>query len=48
MLARVTTASGSVLNDWVLVDMFARVVTGESSADGSVRQALRSAQRYYK
>jgi multiple sugar transport system substrate-binding protein len=44
----VNQASGAVLNDWVLVDMFARVVTGESSADDSVRQAVRSAQRYYK
>ncbi|GAC1347312.1 MAG: extracellular solute-binding protein [Acetobacteraceae bacterium] len=44
----VNQASGSVLNDWVLVDMFARVATGESSPDESVRQAMRSVQRYYK
>jgi len=44
----INQASGSVANDWVLVDMFARVVTGESSAEDSVRQAVRSAARYYK
>ena len=44
----VNQAAGAVLNDWVLVDMFARVVTGESSAEDSVRQAVRAAQRYYK
>ena len=44
----VNQASGAVLNDWVLVDMFARVVTDDSSADDSLRQAVRSAQRYYK
>ncbi len=42
------SASGAVLNDWVLVDMFARVVTGESTPDASVRQAVRAAERYYK
>lgn len=41
-------AAGSVLADWVLVDMFARVVTGESDADASIRQAVRGAQRYYR
>jgi multiple sugar transport system substrate-binding protein len=44
----VNQSAGAVLNDWVLVDMFARVVTGESSADDSVRQAVRAARRYYK
>ncbi len=40
--------AGAVLNDWVLVDMFARVVTGESDAEDSIRQAVRAARRYYK
>ncbi|HYZ63899.1 MAG TPA: extracellular solute-binding protein [Acetobacteraceae bacterium] len=44
----VSEASGAVLNDWVLVDMFARVVTGETTAEDSIRQAVRSARRYYK
>lgn len=44
----VNQASGSVLNDWIVVDMFARVVTGESGGDESIRQAVRSAKRYYK
>lgn len=44
----INTAAGSVLNDWVLVDMFARVVTGESTADDSIKQAMRGVQRYYK
>ena len=44
----VNEAAGTVYNDFVLVDMFARVVTGESSPDNSVRAATRAAQRYYK
>ena len=44
----INAAAGSVLNDWVLVDMFARVVTGESNAEDSIRQAVRGAKRYYK
>jgi multiple sugar transport system substrate-binding protein len=44
----VNEAAGTVYNDFVLVDMFARVVTGESSPDDSVRTAVRAAQRYYK
>jgi len=44
----VNAASGAVLNDWVLVDMFARVATGDSNAEDSIKQALRAAQRYYK
>ena len=44
----VGAAEGSVLNDWVLVDMFARVVTGESTPDDSIKQAIRGTQRYYK
>jgi multiple sugar transport system substrate-binding protein len=44
----INAAAGSVLNDWVLVDMFAKVVTGESTPADAVRQAVRGAQRYYK
>jgi multiple sugar transport system substrate-binding protein len=44
----INAAAGSVLNDWVLVDLFARVVTNEASAEDSIRQAVRGAQRYYK
>ena len=44
----VNAAGGAVLNDWVLVDMFARVVTGESTPEASIRQAVRAAERYYK
>ena len=44
----INAAAGSVLGDWVLVDMFARVVTGESNAEDSIKQAVRGAQRYYK
>ncbi len=44
----INQSAAAVLNDWVLVDMFARVVTGASDADDSVRQAVRAAQRYYK
>ena len=41
-------AAGSVLADWVLVDMFARVVTNEATPEASVQTAMRAARRYYK
>ena len=44
----VNAAAGAVLSDWVLVDMFARVVTNESSPADSIKQAVRSTVRYYK
>ena len=44
----VNESAGTVYNDFVLVDMFARVVTGESSAEESLRTAVRAAKRYYK
>ena len=44
----VNESAGTVYNDFVLVDMFARVVTGESTADDSLRTAVRAAKRYYK
>ena len=44
----ITEATGAVLENWVLVDMFARVATGQSTPADSIRQAVRAAQRYYK
>jgi multiple sugar transport system substrate-binding protein len=44
----VNAAAGSVMSDWVLVDMFARVVAGEVTPNDAIRQAERSARRYYK
>ncbi|HYZ63898.1 MAG TPA: extracellular solute-binding protein [Acetobacteraceae bacterium] len=44
----VNEAAGTVYNDFVLVDMFARVVTGESTPDESIRAAVRATSRYYK
>ena len=44
----INAAAGSVLGDWILVDMFARVVTGETSAEDSIKQAMKGARRYYK
>ena len=44
----INEAAGTVYNDFVLVDMFARVVSGDSSPDDSVRAAVRAASRYYK
>jgi multiple sugar transport system substrate-binding protein len=41
-------AAGAVAENWVLVDMFARVVTGQQSAADSMREAQRTAQRYYR
>ncbi len=44
----VNEAAGTVTSDFVVVDLFARVVSGQSSPDDSIRQAVRSAQRYYR
>ena len=44
----INEAAGVVTGDFVVVDMFARVVSGESSADESIRAAVRSAKRYYR
>ena len=44
----VNEAAGTVYNDFVLVDMFAKVVTGQASPDDSIRAAVRAAKRYYK
>jgi multiple sugar transport system substrate-binding protein len=41
-------ASAGVMADYVLVDMFASVVTGQMSAEEAVKQAEKRANRYYK
>ncbi len=42
----ITAGSAAVAANWVLVDMFARVATGQSSAPDSMREAVRAAQRH--
>jgi multiple sugar transport system substrate-binding protein len=37
-----------VAENWVEVDMFARVVTGQQRPADSVREAVRAAQRHYR
>jgi len=37
-----------VAENWVVVDMFARVVTGQQRPADSVREAVRAAQRHYR
>ena len=44
----ITPAAGAVGENWVVVDMFARVVTGQQSPAESMREAQRAAQRWYK
>jgi multiple sugar transport system substrate-binding protein len=44
----ITPAAGAVAENWVIVDMFARVVTSQQSAADSMREAQRAAQRWYK
>ncbi len=39
---------GAEAANWVLVDMFARVATGQTSAQDSMRQAVRAAQRHLR
>jgi multiple sugar transport system substrate-binding protein len=43
-----TAAAGAVAENWVLVDMFARAVTGQQSPVESMREAQRTALRYYR
>lgn len=40
-------ASAGVMADYVLVDMFAEAVTGQSSAEDAIANAARRANRYY-
>ena len=44
----ITPAAGAVGENWVVVDMFARVVTGQQSPAESMREAQRAARRWYK
>ncbi len=44
----ITAASGAVTADYVLVNMFAAVASGQSSAQDAVVEAERRAKRYYK
>jgi multiple sugar transport system substrate-binding protein len=44
----ITAAAGAVAENWVVVDMFARVVTGQQRPADSMREAQRAAQRWYR
>ncbi|GGC26209.1 ABC transporter substrate-binding protein [Siccirubricoccus deserti] len=44
----INAAAGAVAENWVVVDMFARVVTGEQRPADSARAAQRAAQRWYR
>jgi multiple sugar transport system substrate-binding protein len=44
----ISAAMGAVHENWVVVDMFARVVTGEQRPAESARQAARAAARWYR
>ena len=44
----ITPAAGAVAENWVLVDMFARVATGEARPADSLREAVRAARRWYR
>lgn len=44
----VGAASAAALANWILVDMFARVVTGQQSPADSMREAARAARRWYR
>ncbi|MDO9709931.1 ABC transporter substrate-binding protein [Paracraurococcus lichenis] len=44
----ITAAAGAVAENWVVVDMFARVVTGQQKPAESMREAQRAAQRWYR
>ena len=41
-------AMGATNENWVVVDMFARVVTGEQNPQDSMRAAARAARRWYR
>ena len=44
----ITAASGAVIADYVTVQMFAAVASGQASPEDAVRDAERRAKRYYK
>lgn len=44
----ISAASGGVTADYVLVQMFAAVASGQSTPDAAIREAERRTQRFYK
>ena len=44
----ITSGTAALSANWVLVDMFARAVTGQSSPADSMREAVRAATRHYR
>ena len=44
----VSAASGSVIANYTIVDMFASVATGSTTPEDAAKQAARQMQRYYK
>ncbi|TCZ64044.1 ABC transporter substrate-binding protein [Roseicella aquatilis] len=44
----ISAATGAVAENWIVVDMFARVATGQQSPADSMRDAQRAARRWYK
>ncbi|NOG70046.1 ABC transporter substrate-binding protein [Roseicella sp. DB1501] len=44
----ISAAAGAVVENWVVVDMFARVVTGQQAPAESMREAQRAARRWYR
>ncbi|HEX5327143.1 MAG TPA: extracellular solute-binding protein [Acetobacteraceae bacterium] len=44
----ITAAAGAVLENWILVDMFAKAVTGAATPEAAIKEAVRGAKRYYK
>ena len=44
----ITAGTAALSANWVLVDMFARVATGQASPQDAVREAVRAAQRHYR
>jgi multiple sugar transport system substrate-binding protein len=43
----IDAAAGAVTENWVVVDMFARVATGAMAPAESMREAARAARRWY-
>jgi len=44
----ISAAAGAVNENWVVVDMFARVATGQMRPADSMREAARAARRHYR
>lgn len=43
----ITAAAGAVLENWVLVDMFAKAVSGAATPESALKDAVSAAKRYY-